>query len=276
MPELPEVETIRTQLEKYIVGDVISKIEIIHPKYSFPTENVVGKKVIAVRRFAKILAIDLSSGYSILIHVKMTGQLVYRGKKLAKNKIISKKIIGGLGGKHTHVAFYLTDGDVLYFNDVRKFGWIKLLPSDALNLKVSPEPLKDLTVELFRDILSKSSRNIKVVLMDQNKMGGIGNIYANDAIWLAKISPSRKANSLSFKEINNLFLAINKVLRSGLKYRGASENAFVTPDGEEGEYQNHTLVYGHEGEICKNCKKNKIKKFFLGGRGTYFCPKCQK
>ncbi len=276
MPELPEVETIRTQLDKFLTGDRISKVEIIHPKYSFPTEKVIGQKIIGIRRIAKILSIDLGSGYSILIHVKMTGQLIYRGKKLANTKIISKKIIGGLGGKHTHVVFYLSDGDMLYFNDVRKFGWMKLMPTGNLDLKVSPEPLKDLTKELFKDILSKSSRNIKVVLMDQDKIGGIGNIYANDALWLAKIDPTKKANNLRSLEVNKLFSSIEKVLDNGLKYGGASENAFVTPDGEEGEYQNHTLVYGREGEICRNCKKNKIEKTFLGGRGTYWCSICQK
>ena len=165
---------------------------------------------------------------------------------------------------------------MLYFNDVRKFGWMKLMPTGNLDLKVSPEPLKDLTKELFKDILSKSSRNIKVVLMDQDKIGGIGNIYANDALWLAKIDPTKKANNLRSLEVNKLFSSIEKVLDNGLKYGGASENAFVTPDGEEGEYQNHTLVYGREGEICRNCKKNKIEKTFLGGRGTYWCSICQK
>ena len=111
--------------------------------------------------------------------------------------------------------------------------------------------------------------------MDQTKMGGVGNIYANDALWLARINPKRKANTLTEKEQKNLYDAVITVLKAGLKYGGASELAFVTPDGTEGEYQNHTLVYGHEGEPCENCHKSVIKKFFLGGRGTYFCPVCQ-
>lgn len=114
------------------------------------------------------------------------------------------------------------------------------------------------------------------MLMDQTKIGGVGNIYANDALWLSRISPRRSASSLSISEAKKLYDAIETVLQAGLKYGGASELAFVTPDGKEGEYQNHTLVYGHQNEICKNCKKTKIEKFFLGGRGTYWCSVCQK
>ena len=111
--------------------------------------------------------------------------------------------------------------------------------------------------------------------MDQEKMGGVGNIYANDALWLAAINPRRPANNLQPEEQEKLYEAILTVLKAGLKYGGASELAFVTPDGAEGEYQNHTLAYGREGEPCERCHKSIIKKFFLGGRGTYFCPVCQ-
>jgi len=112
--------------------------------------------------------------------------------------------------------------------------------------------------------------------MDQEKMGGIGNIYANDALWLAKINPKKESKKLGNEEIKKLHDAIHKVLKEGLKFGGASELAFVTPDGSEGKYQNHTLAYGKEGELCKRCKKAKFIKFFLGGRGTYYCPVCQK
>ena len=112
--------------------------------------------------------------------------------------------------------------------------------------------------------------------MDQEKMGGVGNIYANDALWLSQINPKTPAKNLNSASVKKLYDAIFTVLKAGLKYGGASELAFVTPDGAEGEYQNHTLVYGHEGEPCERCHKSTIKKFFLGGRGTYFCPICQK
>lgn len=278
MPELPEVEIIKMQLEKYIVGSVIQKIDVKNKKYEINTDNILGQKIIGIRRFAKQLSIDLDNNYSIMIHVKMTGQLIYRGTKLKSNNL-SSKVIGGLDGKHTHVIFYLNNGE-LYYNDVRQFGWIKIVKSEQiLSDKHAPEPLKDLTLEYFTNILSKSKRNIKVLLMDQSKIGGIGNIYANDCLWLARISPKRISNSLSNQESKILFESIESVLKAGLKFGGASESSFVTPDGKEGEYQNHTLVYGHTGEICKNpaCRQAgvKIEKFFLGGRGTYMCKQCQ-
>ena len=151
MPELPEVETIRFQLEKYIVGSVIKEIEIKNKKYEINTEHVLDKKIIGVRRFAKQLAIDLENNYSIMIHVKMTGQLIYEGKKLQKSKTqkLSPKVTGGLGGKHTHLIFRLDDGD-LYYNDVRQFGWIKVVKNEELKAIVfAPEPLKDLNAEHF-------------------------------------------------------------------------------------------------------------------------------
>ncbi len=274
MPELPEVETIKLQLEKYVLGSIVKSIEAINKKYAIDTENVIDKKIIGVRRFAKQLSIDLENGYSVMIHVKMTGQLIYKGSRLKDNDI-SKKVIGGLGGKHTHLVFHLNDGD-LYYNDVRQFGWVKVVKSESsTENNFAPEPFKDLTLEYFQKLLSKSKRNIKVLLMDQSKIGGVGNIYANDALWASRISPKRIASSLATNEQQKLYDSIHAVLKSGLKYGGASELAFVTPDGKEGEYQNHTLVYGHTGEICNSCKSSKIEKFFLGGRGTYFCPKCQ-
>lgn len=281
MPELPEVETIKLQLEKYVLGSIVQSVEAKNKKYDINTENILDQKITGVRRFAKQLSIDLSDDYSIMIHVKMTGQLIYKGSRL-KSDSISKKIIGGLGGKHTHLIFHLNDGD-LYYNDVRQFGWIKIVKSESsTENNFAPEPFKDLTLEYFQNLLSKSKRNIKVLLMDQSKIGGVGNIYANDALWLSQISPKRTSSTLSDSEIKKLYEAVETVLKAGLKYGGASELAFVTPDGKEGEYQNHTLVYGHQGEICKNCKRDRmrsnsvIEKFFLGGRGTYWCRVCQK
>lgn len=278
MPELPEVETIKLQLEKYIKGSSILDIEIRNPKYEIRDKSkVINSKIINIRRFAKQLSIDLNNNYSIMIHVKMTGQLIYEGKKLQKSKTqkLSKKVIGGLGGKHTHLIFHLNDGD-LYYNDVRQFGWVKIIKSEEIrNNNYALEPLKDLTFEYFEKLLKTSRRNIKALLMDQTKIGGIGNIYANDCLWLSAISPRRVANTLTAQEQKKLYEAIHTVLKAGLKYGGASELAFVTPDGKEGEYQNHTLVYAKTGKPCLKCK-NKIEKFFLGGRGTYYCPKCQK
>lgn len=281
MPELPEVETMRMQLEKFLVGSTITKIDIKNPRYELPLENLVGAKVISVRRFAKVSSIDLSNEYSILTHVKLTGQFIYRGPNLKSEGLLSNKVVGGLGGPHTHVIFHFSDGGILYYNDIRKFGWIRVLKTNEVENEkfvktLGPEPLKDITFDYFKNLMSKSKRNIKVLLMDQTKIGGVGNIYANDALWLSKISPKRTANTLTDEEQEKLYEAVETVLKAGLKYGGASELAFVTPDGKEGEYQNHTLVYGHQGMLCMNCNKTKIEKFFLGGRGTYWCSLCQK
>lgn len=283
MPELPEVETIKLQLRKYLIGHRIEKVEIRNPKiFSGNPKDITGVKIKDVRRFAKVLSIDLSNGFSIVIHIKLTGQLIYRGPNLKKIPSLSDKIVGGVPGKHTHVIFYLDRGGILYYNDVRKFGRIEIAESSKLKTqneflkKLGPEPFKDLTLNYFKDVLSMTSRAIKVVLMDQTKIGGVGNIYANDALWLAGINPSKQASKLDNNEAQKLYDAIHKVLKEGLKYGGASELAFVTPDGSEGDYQNHTLVYGRDGELCDRCHKVKILKIFLGGRGTYFCPACQK
>lgn len=288
MPELPEVESIRIQLEKYLVNHKIEKVEVRYKNFEGNEKDLEGGKVKGIRRFGKVLAIDLSNGFSVVIHIKLTGQLIYRGPNLPKAKSLSLKVSGGLGGKHTHVIFHLDKGGTLYYNDVRKFGWIKVVKTADVESvgfikKLGPEPFSSvqgkpskLTFELFTEILSRSSRPIKILLMDQEKIGGVGNIYANDALWLAKIDPRKPANSLSLSEQNNLYDAILKVLKEGLKKGGASELAFVTPDGREGTYQEHFLAYGREGDVCERCHKAKFIKITLGGRGTYYCPYCQK
>lgn len=281
MPELPEVEAIRLQLERFLVGHTIEKIDVKSTRI-FPDDKelVIGAKFIGVRRFGKVTVIDLNNSYSIMVHVKMTGQFVYRGPNLPNPPELSKKIIGGVPGPHTRAIFYLDNGGILYFNDFRSFGWIKIVltkdvSSTGLVGKMGPEPFRDLTLDTFRTIVSKTKSTIKVVLMDQERMSGVGNIYANDALWFAEVLPTRPANSLNESEQKNLFEAIESVLKEGMKYGGSSENAFVTPDGTEGQYQRHTLVYGKQGTLCTRCKKEKIVKTMLGGRGTYTCLHCQ-
>lgn len=323
MPELPEVETIRLGLQKYILGKIIENVEVrLRRIFSGDEKNVIGAEIKDVRRFGKGLVIDLDNGYSIAIHIKLTGQLIYEGSEVSKVSNVSRQKIGGeLPNKWTHVVFKLkstSQNSKLYYNDLRQFGWIKILKtSEVQNLplfkELGPEPpvLSDysssdpanrrgsrealsgnsyrqgtyskftfqartvLTLELFKQILYKSNVAIKPFLIDQKKISGIGNIYANDALFEARIDPRRKAKDLSESEIKKLYDAILKVLKDGLKYGGATEINFVNVLGQEGGYQNHFLVYGREGESCKVCKSS-IKKIKLGGRGTYFCSKCQK
>lgn len=282
MPELPEVESVKLQLNKFIVGHKIKDVKINYSKTleEKDKKNIIGAKVTEVRRFGKALVIDLSNNFSLVVHIKMSGQFIYQGPNLKEKPNYSKKVVGGVPGKHTHIVFNLDKNGILYFNDYRKFGWIMLTKtSDVKEQKfikgLGKEFLKDLTLKDFSEILSKSKKAIKTLIMDQKKMAGVGNIYANDALWLSGIDPRRGSNSLKKEEQEKLFNSIEKVLKEGIKRGGASELAFVTPDGSEGKYQDFTLIYGREGEPCKKCRA-KIEKIKLGGRGTYFCPKCQE
>jgi formamidopyrimidine-DNA glycosylase len=289
MPELPEVEAIKLQLGKFLKGHSIVDIRILDTRIlSGDYKKLIGGKIIGTRRFGKVSVIDLDNKYSILTHVKLTGQYIYRGPNLPKPYPLSPKVTGGIPGPHTLVIFNLDRGGELYYNDVRRFGWIKVVKSNEIEIekfisKLGPEPDvttdfsgKVLTLELFKQLLSKTSRPIKIVLMDQTKMGGVGNIYANDALWLARVNPRLPARQLDSKTAGQLYEAILSVLKAGIRWGGASELAFVTPDGTEGQYQGHTLAYGHDGEPCERCHKAIFEKYFLGGRGTYVCPVCQK
>lgn len=279
MPELPEVETIRRGLEKYVVGHKIEKVKIIHPGIFEGKQDLVGgAKVTGVRRLAKGLIIDLDNLYSLAIHIKLTGQLVYRDKETEKIDV-SKEKVGSIPNAFTHLVFDLDRDAKLYYNDQRRFGWIRVVPTkEVLEMKffktLGPELFKDLTKEVFHTIVSSSGVKIKPLLMDQEKIGGIGNIYANDALFRSKIDPRRPAKSLTKDEIDSLYDSLVAVMEKSFEEGGASELSFVNVLGQEGGYQRHALVYGRRGEKCKVCG-GKIEFFKLAGRGTYFCPTCQ-
>lgn len=288
MPELPEVESIKLQLQKFLVGHTVEGIAVNYAKvFEGDTNDLLRAKVKNIRRFGKVLCLDFSNGNSLLIHIKLTGQLIYRGPNLRRPPELSKKVSGGVPGAHTHVIFELDEGGHLYYNDFRKFGWMRVTSTDKVMdnsfiKKLGPEPFgkktskNRLTLPTFMEVLASTKRAVKVVIMDQSKIGGVGNIYANDALFLSKIDPRRPANSLDEKEARKLLTSIETVIRRGLEYGGASELSFVTPDGGQGEYQDHTLVYGKAGSVCKHGCGGKVVKFTLGGRGTYWCPTCQK
>lgn len=288
MPELPEVETIKLGLNKYLVGHKIENIEVkLQRIFTGDPKNIIKTKIISVERFGKGLVINLDNGYCIAIHIKMTGQLIYNDLAFVRNRNVhlSKAKVGTLPNKFTHIIFHLDKGATLYYNDIRQFGWMKIVKKDDLKSlsffkELGPEPIPSsgqtpLTFNQFQTLLSKSSLAIKVLIMDQKRIGGIGNIYANDALFLAGIDPRRKAKDISKIEAKNLFEAILTVLKAGLKYGGASELTFVNAFGEEGKYQDHFLAYGKQGTKCPKDGAI-IKKIFLGGRGTYFCEKHQK
>lgn len=290
MPELPEVETIRLGLQTYLVGHTIENIDVRKPKILYgDTTHAMGAKVIGVRRFGKGLVMDLDNDYSIAIHVKMTGQLIYFGPSRPKHvKLEAAKVGATLPHIHTHVIFHLDKDSILYYNDIRRFGWIKIVKTeDVAELSffknLGPEPpivasipgRPVLTLEQFAAILKKAKGPIKPLLMDQKKIGGIGNIYANDALFVAKIHPQRSANSLTEQEVEKLYEAIVTVMKKGVKAGGASEWQYVNALGSTGSYQNFFQVYGKHGKPCPVCGTT-VEKIVVGGRGTFFCPHCQK
>jgi formamidopyrimidine-DNA glycosylase len=293
MPELPEVETIRKGLEEYLVGHTIKDVEVRMPKIvQGEVADVIGGKVTGVRRFGKGLVIDLDNEYLIAIHIKLTGQLVFVNDKTPEKVKVIKGTYSTLPAKSTHVIFQLDKGGKLFYNDFRRFGWIKIIPKDDLQKLVffkelGPEfPLVQgerigdsgqarMTKQLFAEILKKTKGPIKPLLLDQKKMSGLGNIYANDGLWDAKIDPKRSAKQISGEEIERLYTSLLKVLKKGLETGGASELSYVNALGQEGSYQKHFLVYGQEGKPCKR-DGTILEKIMLGGRGTYFCKECQK
>ena len=281
MPELPEVETIKLQLNSILPGLVIKEIEILSPKsFGGEKKEIVGKKITGIQRFGKMLVIGLDNGLSLGIHLKMTGRLIYRGNKQPKNLQIGDPKIQKLPSKHTRVVIHFTNGDRLYFNDLRKFGWMRVLDSikrEALSGKLGIEPFtKNYTLENFQKVLGKSKKPIKLLLMDQEKIAGVGNIYANEALFCTRISPKTPANQLKSDQVKKLFDCISRVLKNGIKWRGASDDAYLDAFGQKGEVQKHFLVYDQKGKSCSNECGGKIEKIMLSGRGTYFCQICQK
>lgn len=281
MPELPEVETLKLGLTKYLVGHKILDVDILHPKILVGDKAlIIGSKIKDIKRVGKGLIIGLDNDYSLAIHVKLTGQLIYRDSKTAKIPVSALKV-GTIPNKFTHLIFQLDQDAKLYYNDQRRFGWIKVVKSsEVMNMPffkdMGPEPFKELNEEGFEEIVSKSKTVIKSLLMDQKKIGGIGNIYANDGLFLARIDPKRKANSLSKAEIKKLYNSLLKVLQKGLDSGGASELTFVNILGQDGRYQKHTLVYGKRGKPCPNKCGSTLKFIRINGRGTYYCENCQK
>lgn len=287
MPELPEVETVKLGLQKYLKGHKFIDVEILSKGiFEGSAEQIIDATVVNIRRFGKGLVIDLDNGKSLAIHIKLTGQIIYRDPKTSKVPVSPQKV-KTLPNNATRIIFKLDKDAILYFNDLRKFAWIRAVDTEKVGempffKNMGPEPSvaeamdgKPLTFEMFEKIVSGSKTVIKPLIMDQTRIGGIGNIYANDALFLAKIDPKRSAKQISKDEAKILFDSILEVLNRGLKYGGASELNFVNVMGQEGEYQMHSLVYGKKGKPCPNCG-SEIKKIFLGGRGTFFCENCQK
>ncbi|MDI6689455.1 MAG: DNA-formamidopyrimidine glycosylase [Actinomycetota bacterium] len=274
MPEMPEVETIRRELEEKVKGEEITKVEVRSAK---PLKNatveeftdvVEGATIEDVKRRGKILIINLSAGYSLLIHLKLTGRILYQ-------------IANAPMEKHTHVIFSLDDHQ-LRFWDQRQFGYIKVfktedLPNAPEVKELGPEAMgEDFILEVFQKLLQTRKRGpIKPLLMDQNFIAGVGNVYADEALYYAGVQPTRIVSSLSRGEIAKIYEGIRRILPAALEYRGSSVDLYVDIYGRQGEYVPYLKVYGREGEPCERCG-TPIRKITLRGRGAHFCPKCQK
>lgn len=288
MPELPEVETIRLGLGRLLPGKVVASVTHDTDK-SFPNAPadvnafLIGATIVEVKRRAKVLLIELSSKYSLVIHLKMTGQLVFVGEKERFGAgHPSDSLIGRLPDKSTRVAFTFEDGSRLFFNDQRKFGWVKLLPTaEVPNIdfmrKVGPEPLEaDFTAAQFAERFQRRpNTTIKAALLDQTVVAGVGNIYADESLWGARIHPSTLVKNVSRAKFSRLFTELQYVLNLSLQKGGSSDKNYVNAEGKRGSYLSFARVFRREGQPCPRCGTTIIKTR-VAGRGTHLCPHCQK
>jgi len=289
MPELPEVETVRLGLQEFLPNQKVLSAISDWPKSlsvtkSLISSKLIGAKIKSVQRRGKLIIIPLSTGYSILIHLKMTGQLVYRpnqGKGFGGGHP-NDSLIDKLPDKSTRVIMELTRG-TLFFNDQRKFGWVKLEPSDGLYQnnaflkKLGPEPLEDsYTFEQFTTALKKRSKtSIKAALLDQTVLAGVGNIYADESLFMARIHPLTKVGDISSIKLKKLFNAVREVMSLSISLGGSSDRNYVDAKGNRGSYLKFAQVFRKEGSACPDCG-HKIIKIRAAGRGTHICTHCQK
>ncbi len=287
MPELPEVETIRQDLRRKILNKPIDKVEIWFDKV------VGGKRVetinflthsefIEIERRGKLLMFRLKDrAGAVLLHLKMTGQLIYKVKE--------KVFAGGhsfstmdteLPNKHTQAAITFTDGSTLFFNDSRRFGYIKIVNDEELENvleKYGIEPLRDdFTFDVFAVLIKKKKMNIKALLLNQAFVSGIGNIYADEICHAAHVAPSRRTSTLKPKEIRALYDETIRIIALAIEYRGTTFNNYVDSEGKTGNFSSILKVYEKEGETCPTCQKGPIQKSRVAGRGTHWCSVCQK
>jgi len=273
MPELPEVETIRRGLYKNAIGLKITGVTVLLPKIINTTPErfrnaVIGKTITDVKRRAKVIIIELSDGYSLVIHLKISGQLLYLSETVPIKK-------------HTHIIFDFNNKYQLRFWDLRRFGYVKLLKGTEQvkliqDMKFGPEPLDgSFTLNCFRGLLkNRQKASIKPLLMDQTFISGIGNLYADEILFYSKVHPLQKPVSLTGAQINKTYQGIKRILKLAIKKRGSSVELYVDVEGRRGGYVPYIKAYGREGEPCLRCR-TLIKRIKIGSRSAYFCPNCQ-
>ena len=323
MPELPEVETVRRGLFRLVVGKQIESVRTIDSPKSFPNDLasveqfMIGATITDVRRRAKVLLIDLSTEYTLVIHLKMTGQLVFIGHQPKPSETASRRasveyasadaraadvssdvaddlpelrfgaghpndsLIGELPDRSTRVEITFSDKSHLFFNDQRKFGWIKLFPTlEVPNIdfmqKVGPEPLEDsfTSNEFIPRIRRRQNTTIKAAILDQTVLAGVGNIYADESLWGAKIHPATRVRDVTDEQLALLLKEIKYVMNLSIEKGGSTDRNYVNAEGKRGSYIDFARVFRQEGQPCPRCDTI-IEKSRVAGRGTHVCPTCQ-
>ena len=275
MPELPEVETVRARLEPRLVGRRLEHVEIFDPRLTRPEEptgvaaELEGERVAALDRRGKYLLVRFESGRVLLIHLRMTGQLLHANGGPPPAEDV-----------HRRAVVRLDDGSDVVYRDVRRFGtWLLLDEEDVtlyLDQRIGREPLvRSFTSRRLAEALDGRRAPLKAALLDQRRLAGIGNIYADEALWRARLHPLRPAGELNPTQLAALHRAIRAALRAGIARQGATLSNYRTPDGSAGRMQEEFRVYGREGEPCERCG-TPIEKIRTGGRGTWYCPSCQR
>jgi formamidopyrimidine-DNA glycosylase len=274
MPELPEVETVRARLEPKLVGRRLDHVEIYDARLTRPFDpaevaaELQGEQVAALNRRGKYLVVQFESGRVLLVHLRMTGQLLHAN--------------GGsppADDAHLRAVVRLDDGSDVLYRDMRRFGtWLVVEPGELdpyLDARVGGEPLDpDFTARRLAETLAVRRAPIKAALLDQRRLAGVGNIYADEALWRARIHPLRPAGELSADEVRALHRGIRAALNAGIARQGATLSTYRTPDGSRGRMQHEFKVYGRLDEPCERCG-TPIEKIRAAGRGTWFCPECQ-
>lgn len=288
MPELPEVETIVRDLQRKIKGKKIKEVKVNLPKIVKNSKKIfvdflVGRKIKKVSRRGKLIMINfIDSEKTLLIHFKMTGQLIFQQKgKIIAGGHSQKGRLDDLPNKYTHIIFTFQDKSQLFYNDLRQFGCLKLVSPAQLTkvlMKFGYEPLNfDFSLENFEKMVKNKKKNVKAFLLDQSLIAGIGNIYADEILFASCVRPQKNIDTLNNKEIKLIFKNIKKILQRAIDFRGTTFNNYRNADGKKGGFKKLLKVYGRENKKCvrRNCS-GIIKKTKTAGRGTHFCSICQK
>jgi len=289
MPELPEVEVVKRSLERNILNLIIKKVKIKDANLRYKVDKIgisklIGKKITKIERRSKFLIFEIGKTYRLLVHLGMTGKFFFTDNKDNKFKTSFYYLLNyKKDQKHDRVIFFLNKKQKLIYNDVRKFGFIKLYKSNDM-LRIShlknlgPEPLeKNWNFNYFKNYIINRKRNVKNILMDQKFVAGLGNIYVNEILFLSGIRPYRKVKTLENSEIEKIIKNSKNILKSSIKLGGSTIKDFSSENGKKGVFQQHFKVYARKGEKCSNTDCNKIIiRSIIGNRASFFCKSCQK